>query len=382
MRPTVTRAAQVGAPGRTQFAVDMTRGPYYRGGVKPSASAFALVVALAVIVSPAAHADPAPLVFATQNDPPNAIKQADGTWTGIAVELARKIATELGTTLEVKEVSRKDIVSGPLPDADLAGPLVIGEKMNARYELSHAYTATGLTIAIPDTHKESLFAIARRILSGAFLVALIATVLLLGAVGMLMWWVERRPVKPLPPEKQALSKALFWAFEPVIGYKASQHQTRAGRVLGTLWGVCGVVLVSGLTASLASQLTAHKLAPTVRGPDDLAHVRVGVIEHTAGVRYCTRHGIRFHGYAGIPDAVAALEHGELDAVVGDLEDLLYLSQSHPQIRVLPGTFMNFGAGFGLRPDSPLRHDINKAILKITATEDWRAVVASYLGRAE
>jgi ABC-type amino acid transport substrate-binding protein len=221
------------------------------------------------------------------------------------------------------------------------------------------------------------------VFTGTFLWILIGTVVLLAAVGLLMWWVEKRPVKQATPEKQALSKALFWAFEPVIGYKASQHQTRAGRVLGTVWGVCGVVLVSGLTAMLASQLTAHKLAPSVRGPDDLPRVRVGVVEHTASVRYANQHGLRRKQFVELDEALSALDRGDVDVVIEDAPNLQYFANtSHPHVRVLPGTFLNHGYAFGLRPDSPLRHDINRALLKVANSDAFRSLLATYLGTAD
>lgn len=346
--------------------------------------AFAAVVAALGSSGPVRAAAPLPpLVVATHDEPPSQIHNADGSWSGISIDLLRLVAGELGTTIVVRDTPREQIVGGPLPDADVVATLAVGERMNSRYELSHAFQSSGLAIAVPEVPRESTFDILARIFSGTFLWVLIGTVVLLGAVGLLMWWIERRPVPPAPPEKQALSKALFWAFEPVIGYKASQHSTRAGRILGTLWGVCGVVLVSGLTASLASQLTAHRLAPSVRGPDDLPRVRVAIVDHTRGVRYCDRRGIRRRAFRTLEAALAALEHGEVDAVVDDAPDLSYAQQnSHPHIHVLPGTFMNAGAAFGLRPDSPLRHDFNRALLKVTASDAWRSVVASYLGQAE
>ena len=140
--------------------------------------------------------------------------------------------------------------------------------------------------------------------------------------------------------------------------------------------------MSGLTATLASQLTAQKLAPTVRGPDDLPRVRVAVIEHTASVRFADRRGLRRRTFAELDQALAALERGEVDAVIEDAPNLQYFANtSHPHIRVLPGTFLNHGYAFGLRPDSSLRHDFNRAMLKVT-NSDACSLLANYLGSAD
>jgi ABC-type amino acid transport substrate-binding protein len=318
------------------------------------------------------------------DDPPFVIKRSNGEWSGISVGLLRAIATEMGATLEIHDVPREQIVTGPLPDVDVVATLNVGEKMNARYELTHAFYSTGLSIAAPETPRESLWRIVARVFSGTFLWILIGVVVLLLAVGMLMWWFEKRPVEPLPKEKAALSKALFWAFEPVIGYKASQHSTRAGRVLGTIWGLFGVVMVSGLTANLAAQLTAQRLAPSVRGPEDLPRVRVGVITHTAGRKFCDARGIRRIEYDNLELALGALERHDLDAVVDDAPNLAFATTqgAHPRVQVLAGTFANHNYAFGLQPDSPLRKEFNAALIKVTWSDQWSSLLAQYLGRSD
>jgi ABC-type amino acid transport substrate-binding protein len=255
--------------------------------------------------------------------------------------------------------------------------------MNARYDLSHAFYATGLSIAVHEPKKESVLGMVGRIFSGTFVLVVVGVFGALTLVGLLMYWFEKRHVEPLPKEKQALSKALFWAFEPVIGYKASQHATRAGRVLGTIWGLFGVVMVSGLTANLAAQLTARRLDTSIHGPQDLPRVRVGVIEHTAGRKFCDRRGIARTEYATLEDSLLALDAGKVDAVVDDTPNIQYaMKGAHPHSVILPGAFAMHGYAFGLMPDSTLRKEFNVALLKVTNGDSWPSVLASYLGKAD
>jgi len=341
-----------------------------------------LVWALAVAAG-SARADTGRVLRAgMHDDPPFVIKNGD-QWSGISVELLRSIATEMGATLQISDIPREKIVTGSLPDVDVVATLNVSEKMDARYDLSHAFYSTGLAIAVPQPKKESLFQLVARVFSGGFVLILAGVAVLLVLVGVLMWWLEKRPVDPLPKEKAALSKALFWAFEPVIGYKASQHTTRAGRVLGTVWGLFGVVMVSGLTANLAAQLTARRLEASVRGPGDLARVRVAVIEHTAGRKFCDRRGIARIELPSLADALDALDQGKVDAVVDDAPNISYaLAHAHDKITILPGTFANHGYAFGLQRDSPLRHEFNAALLKATAADSWTSLLVSYLGKVD
>jgi ABC-type amino acid transport substrate-binding protein len=328
-----------------------------------------------------AYAGENKLVVGTHDLPPLMIKQQDGTWTGISIELLKIIGAELGKELEFRDLPVDELVAGTNKEVDVSVSFNVNAKNDLKFDLTHAFYSTGLAIAVAEP-KNTVWAQFARVFSGRALWLVAGGLLLLTVVGLLMYWLEKRPIPAATPEKAALSKALFWAFEPVIGYKSSQHATRAGRILGTIWGLFGVVFISGLTANLASQFTVQKLATAIRGPDDLPRARLAVIYKSAGVRYADRRGLRRTVFDDVDAALAALERGEVDCVVEDLPILAYgAGHGHPKTRVLPGTFENHGYAFGLRIDSPYRRDINRALLKAIASDDWRALLASYLGPA-
>ena len=54
-------------------------------------------------------ADGTHLIVGTKSSPPIAFKGADGKWTGLAIEMWRKIALQLGFTSEIREF--KDLPS-------------------------------------------------------------------------------------------------------------------------------------------------------------------------------------------------------------------------------------------------------------------------------
>src|SRR5262245_56548474 len=81
-----------------------------RGSVRRRRIALALLVAVlqATVPSPAAAQQrdgvARPLIVAVVDSPPFAIKEADGNWSGLAVDLWRDIAAALGVRYELREV--------------------------------------------------------------------------------------------------------------------------------------------------------------------------------------------------------------------------------------------------------------------------------------
>jgi polar amino acid transport system substrate-binding protein len=350
-----------------------------------------LVLAIALIgaVAPRVHADTPPpasgkrtFVVGTRPVPPFIIKKGND-WSGISIELVRRIAEEMNADLDIRELPLDELVGGKNPAVDITASLNVTERSDAAFDLSHAFYSTGLAVAIPERGKESKWEVVERMFSGTFMWLLGGTLVLLTAVGFLMWWVEKRPVRELPKERQQLSKSLFWAFEPVIGYKSSQHMTRAGRIIGTVWGLFGLVFISSLTANLSSQLTVHQLASPIKGPEDLVRKRVGTVKSSAGLKFCERRGLKRTVYDDADAALAALERDDVDAVIYEAPVMSYLAEtSHRGVRVLPGTFANHGYAFGLRIDSPIRREFNRALVKTTASDGWTTILSSYLGGAD
>jgi polar amino acid transport system substrate-binding protein len=331
---------------------------------------------------PAAPSDKKVLVVGTHEIAPFVIKAADGSWSGISIDLVRRIASDLGMQVEVRELTIEHLVAADDPTIDVTASVNVTVKSNGKFELSHAFYSTGLAIAVPATAKKSFLQTLGRIFSGTFVLVLVGILVGLAAVGFLMFRLEKHATEPTG-EKKELSKALFWAFEPVIGYKASQHKSRGGRILGTVWGLFGLVFVTGVTANLSSRLTVDQLATTIKGPEDLVRLRVGTVDNSSALKFCERRGLAYQTFADSDAAMKSLATGEVDAVVYEAPVLAYaVATKYKNLRVISGTFANHGYAFGLRPNSPLRVDFNRALLTIAASDEFTASLARYLGRGE
>jgi ABC-type amino acid transport substrate-binding protein len=248
--------------------------------------------------------------------------------------------------------------------------------------MTHAFLSTGLAIAVRP-EPASFTAALGRALTPSFLELVGGVAVLLVGAGSLMWLVERRDNYEAFGGRDGWLAGLFWAVETVIGYNDPAHQTRLGRLLGIAWAGFGVVVVSALTAQISSQLTLSGLESAGSGPGDLPRVRVGTVQPSAGWRYCERRGLTCTAFPDAEAALNALAAGQVDAVVYEAPILRhFVFEDHPDaLQVLPGTFDNHGYGLGLATGSELREPLNRALLEYVATDDWRELVAKYLGPA-
>ncbi|MCA9299413.1 MAG: transporter substrate-binding domain-containing protein, partial [Phycisphaerales bacterium] len=166
-----------------------------------------------------------------------------------------------------------------------------------------------------------------------------------------------------------------------VGYGDKAPMSLPGRVIALVWMFTSIIVISTFTGTIASSITAASLQSKVRGPEDLDRARVGTLSSTATELALRDRGISPRGFQTVEDGLEALESGLLDAFVHDAPILTYaIGESHSGvIRVLD-------ARFDLRPyaivvpeGSPALEGLNRALLEVTESAEWRAQVLRWVG---
>ncbi len=153
-------------------------------------------------------------------------------------------------------------------------------------------------------------------------------------------------------------------------------------MLAIIWMFFSVITISGFTAAIASVFTVQQLGSLIQGPDDLPGRTVGTVRSSTSADYLAEHFVSTTDFPNIHqalDAVAAT--GRLDAAVYDAPVLRYMAASQlvGKIDVLPGLFQRQDYAIALRPGSPLREDLNRALLRRISQPEWEATLFRYLG---
>ncbi|HSK77597.1 MAG TPA: transporter substrate-binding domain-containing protein [Thermoanaerobaculia bacterium] len=327
-----------------------------------------------------------PLVVGTKHAPPFAIRNPDGTWSGLSIELWREVAEELQVPYELRKADLDGLLSG-LADGSfdvVAAALTVTSEREARVDFSHPFHSSGLGIAVADRGSPGWMAVLRRAFSLQFLQVVGVLLLVLFAAGALVWFFERRR----NPEQfgggsRGLGAAFWWSAVTMttVGYGDKAPVTFGGRIVAVLWMFSGVILISTFTAAITSSLTVASLEASVRGPEDLPGTRVGTVPGSTSAAYLARRGIPGLPFPSVERSLAALAEGEVDAVVYDAPILRHLVRQGRQdgLRVLPETFERQDYAFGLASGSPLREPLNRALLSRISRPAWRQIEERYLG---
>ena len=359
---------------------------FYRGIMM----GLAFLMAFCVCISDAAEQplSEKTIIVGTKEAAPFSMKTKEGTWTGIAIDLWREIASGLDLRYEFRELDLKALLEG-IGDGSLdvaVAALTITSERETAFDFTHPFYTTGLGIAVPSRTKRPWLTVLKGFLSPAFLKVVAVLVLLLLVVGILVWWFERRRnIQQFGGDAvKGIGSGFWWSAVTMttVGYGDKAPVSIGGRIVALIWMFAAIIIISGFTAAITSSLTVTQLESPVSGPEDLPKVRVGTIEETTSAAYLRENQISFQPYKKPFEGLRAIADGEVEAFVYDAPLLRYLVnlQFRGKLEVLSRTFERQDYGIALPSHSPLREPINRVLLKKVREPAWKDTVSHYLGR--
>ncbi len=327
------------------------------------------------------------LAVGTKEAPPFSMKDRDGRWTGISIDLWRQIATELNLNYEFRELDQYDLLEG-LTNGSLdvvVTELTITPERLDKFDFTYPFYTTGLGIAVVSKEKNALVSIIKQLFSITVLKILILIFLVLLIVGIVVWLFERKHNFDHfgGGTIQGIGSG-FW-FSAVtmttVGYGDKHPKTMGGRIVSLICMITGIILFSFFTATITSMLTVKQLDTSVRGLEDLKKALVGTMPYTTSETFLRNSLISFKTYKSIDEGLEALINGKIKAFIYDAPELRYRieQQFQGKLEVIPNTYSQENYGIALVNNSPLLKSINRVLLQTIRHQEWQKTLYRYLG---
>ena len=351
--------------------------------VRLLAAALAVVFALGF-----AAAQDAPLKVAVYDAPPYGHVEPDGSIDGVSVELWRRAAESLGRQYHLLPVAQMEKILKGLErkDYDAAiGAITITPARLARVDFSYPTHRSGAAVAVrQETGPIAALASYGAVLSELTpLIALTFALLIVMGVAM---WVAERPTQPHNHESvvDTLRDGVYWAVVTMttVGYGDKTPKTTAGRTIAVVWMLASVALVSILSTSIVSRMTADRMVGGLRLTEaDLDGKRLAAVAHSSGAEYLDERHLRYAPFGDLSAALTALGRREVDVVVNSIGAPQYLVSTRfkGRIRRPEGVLEPAYMAIALPPGSPLKKPLDEALVEITASQEWRQVEDGYFG---
>jgi ABC-type amino acid transport substrate-binding protein len=295
---------------------------------------------------------------------------------GFSIDLWEAVAKEAGFQSEIRQVQTVPQMLDALKarEADVAiAAISITAERHAFMDFSQPYYDSGLQILVATNAQRSgsLTAnLARTFFNWTTFKVIAVLTLVMLIISHLVWWFERRRNAEMYPEsyRAGVWESFWWTNSMLLsgGCEAKGPMGVPARLLAILWMVASIVLVAYFTAAVTTEMTVKSLAGDISGPGDLPGLKVGTIAGSTAETWLTKNKVKLASYPDVPSAIAALNSGELKAVVYDAPVLRYYlsKKTGTRLRLVGPTFERQSYGIGLQQESPLRLPINRALLAL------------------
>ncbi|TAL86897.1 MAG: transporter substrate-binding domain-containing protein [Rhodanobacter sp.] len=341
--------------------------------VYPIASGTAAMVTTATRLQSARQ----PLIVGVKVAPPFVIED-HGHYSGLAIDLWQETAADHGWKYVYKPYDLEgllDAVSHNKVDVGI-GAITATAAREKLMDFAHPITSSGLGVAVRGGQTAGWLAVVSALVSPAFLKVIATLALLLLTVGFLVWLLEhkRNPDQFGGSRRQGIFSGFWWAMVTMttVGYGDVAPRTVGGRILGLVWMLAALVIVSFFTASITSALTVGQLSDRIRSGADLGGMQVASVPDSTSAAWLERQRFGYSKVRDVDAALAALAAGRVDAVVYDAPLMRWDIQQRyrGKLHVLPLVLERQDYAFALPSGSRLREPIDTSLLQRINAPDW------------
>jgi len=206
-------------------------------------------------------------------------------------------------------------------------------------------------------------------------------------VGAIIWQLEKKKnAEQFGGGLKGLGDGFWWSAVTMttVGYGDKAPVTRAGRIVGFIWMFAAIIIISSLTAGIASALTVQTLESNIDSAEDLRRFKAGTIEGSSSAAYLNLFSVEPSGYISVEDGLQAVANGEIDVFVYDRPILQhYLGEGDFEDLVLvPKDLKTDYYSFSFTKGNKLRDILDPLIVRALKSEQWNYKLKNLEGSKE
>lgn len=323
------------------------------------------------------------IIVGVEIKPPFIIKN-NKHYEGVCIDLWEKIADSLNITYTTKEYTLSGLITAAENgEIDIAvAPLTVTATRIQRVGFTQPYYITNLAFATKAKKDNSWMTFFSDLFSMDFIKSFSTLFLIILIFGTIVWLTERkRNPEQFREGVNGVGDGIWWSAVTMatVGYGDKAPVTAWGRTLSIIWMFTAVIVISGLTASISSSLTVHKLKSNLSSFDDLRKISVGCLPETGTAEFLEQYKINYKSYNTVEEGLKAVDTDSLDAFVYDEAILKYFVQKDNYaeiIKIIPSAYYKEYFSFASN-DVQLLKEINEVLIGIIENSTWENDLKSY-----
>jgi ABC-type amino acid transport substrate-binding protein len=165
-----------------------------------------------------------------------------------------------------------------------------------------------------------------------------------------------------------------------VGYGDKSPRSLGGRIVGFIWMFMAIIMISTLTAGIASSLTVQNMQDEINSVQDLSGFEVTTIESSSAQELLELYSVNSEEVTNVGEGIEALMNGNTTLLVYDQPILNYIIEEEgleDELEVLQRTLKKDYYSYSFPKDSELVDKINPLLISTLKTMEWNNLIGNY-----
>jgi ABC-type amino acid transport substrate-binding protein len=334
----------------------------------------AALINVALIFS--TNAQDSTITIGVESTPPFILMEDDGNLQGLSADFWDLVEDDAQLKFKYQTYPSLTALLSAVKSGEVdmsINPITVTDSRMREMDFSQPFYISGTTVA--RKYQSNWWGVLKNIFSWQFISAVAVLLFVIFIFGALIWHFERKRNKEqFGSGFKGLADGFWWSAVTMttVGYGDKAPITRGGRIVGFIWMFAAIIMISGLTAGIASALTVQSLDSKINSPEDLRRFSVATIAGSSTADYLGLFDVGFTAYNSLPEVLEALNKDEVEVVVYDRPILQhYLNQGDFGDIVLSTRNLKTDYySFSFPKNSELRNYVDPFVVKTLKSPQW------------
>lgn len=323
------------------------------------------------------------LIIGVTEAPPFVIKEGGG-FSGLSLDSWRLVNRQLEANYELREYpGLEDLLNAvEQGDVDLSiNPITVTDKRMERMDFSQPYFISYTGIARKSG--SAVWRYLSNIFSWNFFSAILILVGVIFIFGLLVWIFERKKnQEEFGPGVKGIFQGFWWSAVTMttVGYGDKSPRTFGGRFIGLIWMFMAIIMISTLTAGIASSLTVQNIQDEISSVPDLERFEVYTVRSSSAQELLDQYNISSSKVANADEGIKALEQKANRVLIYDkpiLKHRIEENNLEEELVVLENTLKKDYYSYSFPKGSQLLEEIDPILVGTLKSMEWNSLIMDY-----
>lgn len=323
------------------------------------------------------------LIIGLTETPPFVMEE-EGKITGLSISSWELVNEEMGMEYEyVFYPSLVELLAAvEREEVDLSiNPVTVTRRRMERIDFSLPYFISHTAVA--KKNETMIWTYLANILSWNFISAILILLGIILLFGFLVWIFERKKNKEeFGSGIKGIFQGFWWSAVTMttVGYGDKSPITFGGRFIGLIWMFMAIIMISSLTAGIASSLTVQNISDEIVSVQDLNRFEIITVTGSSALELLDQYNIQSEEVANAKEGIAKIRERDQALFVYDQPILKYHidnDELQDEIEILQHTLKRDYYSYSFPENSPLIEQIDPVLIAILKSMEWNNLIRDY-----